>query len=104
MDDWLRDHGIPRGAREDAVLVTSELATNAIQHAVTPFQVAVSLEEDAIMLRVSDLAPGRPNEMRPGRPSLRPHGRGLTIVQAVAVEWGVDVLDPGKGVWVRPPL
>ena len=84
-------------------LMLSELATNAVQHADTEFEVEISVTPDAggrsVRVRVSDEAPGFPTPQEPGTDA--PHGRGLRIVESLADAWGVEVRRdrPGKTVW-----
>ena len=86
----------------------SELATNAVQHAHSGFEVALSLENDAVRIIVSDASEVRPipREPEPGATS----GYGLHIVKAFASDWGCSLGDRRKEVWVQlaripePPL
>ncbi len=84
-------------------LMLSELATNAVQHADTEFEVEISVTPDAggrsVRVRVSDEAPGFPTPQEPGMDA--PHGRGLRIVESLADAWGIEVRRdrPGKTVW-----
>lgn len=79
-------------------LVASELATNALTHARTAFTVALSATPEAVLLSVSD-----GNESVPVRGSHRvtdSGGRGLQIVEALSVDWGVSTENGGsKTVW-----
>lgn len=94
------------GSDEDVALVAlmlSELATNAVQHAATEFEVAMTVTPDGagrlVIVSVRDEAPGFPSPQEP--PAEAPHGRGLRIVDALADAWGVEVQGdrPGKTVW-----
>lgn len=78
-------------------LLTSELVTNAVVHARSGVRLTVSLGAAAVRVEVADDAPGRPVVRRAGPESL--HGRGLTLVDAVADRWGVDHAPPGKSIW-----
>ena len=31
------------------------------------------------------------------------HGRGMLIIEAVALDWGVDVTEHGKRIWLDLP-
>jgi PAS domain S-box-containing protein len=99
--------GLTRGEDADAlVLMLSELATNAVQHAATEFEVVVDVAPDRSRIRVevSDGAPGFPTP--PEQLPDAPHGRGLHIVRALSEAWGVEMRRdrPGKTVWFSLPL
>ena len=81
----------------------SELATNAVQHARTEFEVGIWVTPDgegrSVLVRVTDQAPGFPVPQDP--PADAPHGRGLRIIESLAAGWGVEMEHdrPGKTVW-----
>ena len=87
---------------DTAVLLTSELATNAMLHARTDFEVAVARLEDVLRIAVTD------GNTRLPQPSMAPadatSGRGLALVDAMASAWGADRHGRGKTVWfeLRP--
>lgn len=94
--------GIFDGAIGDAVLVVSELLSNAIRHARPlpgeSVQVAWALDEDAVEVAVSD--GGAPTRPAPAQPSLSAlGGRGLGIVDYLSRRWGVRSDDSGMTVW-----
>lgn len=94
--------GIFAGAVGDAVLVVSELLSNAIRHARplpgSSVQVAWALDDDAVEVAVSDGgAPTRPAPAQPTVSSLG--GRGLGVVENLARSWGVRSDDGGLTVW-----
>jgi len=80
-----------------AVLLASELATNVVDHARTPFTVEVTVEEAAARFEVSDGSSVAPavRDLLDGDE----RGRGLRILDALATEWGVSSSDSGKAVW-----
>ncbi|MFD4572326.1 ATP-binding protein [Streptomyces sp. NPDC058417] len=95
-------HGADDRAAGDAVLVVSELATNAVRHGPPQereFEVAVTaLGDGACLIEVSD---GGRDTPRP-RPvtDADEHGRGLHLVQHLATTWGVRHRGHhGKTVW-----
>lgn len=91
----------PRGIVEDALILTSELVTNAVRHGAGRVLLFLALDAALVEVDVHDGGPGRPplEATRPGDEV--PGGRGLFIVEAIATDWGV-VPDPdgeGKTVW-----
>jgi PAS domain S-box-containing protein len=100
---------LPDGSGESAdalVLMLSELATNAVQHAVTEFEVSVRVSPDCggVRVEVSDGAAGYPTPQEP--PPYAAHGRGLHIVRSLADAWGIEMCRnrPGKTVWFSVAL
>jgi anti-sigma regulatory factor (Ser/Thr protein kinase) len=83
----------------DAVLITSELATNAVIHAASPFRVRLRRAHTVIRIAIEDVGPSRPQE-RVSTPSDF-GGRGVAIVRTLASQWGCDVLSDGKIVWAE---
>jgi anti-sigma regulatory factor (Ser/Thr protein kinase) len=89
-------------AVEDAVLLTSELATNAVIHARTPFEVICRAVGGSVQVEVVDgdatrvlPAPGK------GDDTDRISGRGLLMPIMLAAEWGVSYAAATKTVWFR---
>lgn len=83
---------------EDALVVVSELVTNAVVHARTPLKVSVGQLRGAAFLAVRD---GSPRVLFAQRlPISATHGRGLHVVEACSTDWGViSEPDGGKSVW-----
>jgi anti-sigma regulatory factor (Ser/Thr protein kinase) len=88
--------------REMVALLTSELVTNAIRHAGTPFQVDVDRRDDAIQVGVSDASKTRPQVV--DAPAEAVSGRGLQFVARYASDWGVQTHRGGKRVWFELPV
>ena len=85
---------------DDARLVASELATNAVRHAGTAFTLSVDGRDGSITLRVRDGSRSLPSFGSPG--ILSTSGRGLMLVSALSVAWGVSLEGGGgKSVWAR---
>jgi anti-sigma regulatory factor (Ser/Thr protein kinase) len=89
-------------ATDDAVLLTSELATNAVIHARTPFEVICRSAGGTVQVEVVDgdgsqVLPAPPNGDDPDRAS----GRGLLMPVMLAAEWGVSYAAASKTVWFR---
>jgi anti-sigma regulatory factor (Ser/Thr protein kinase) len=86
---------------QDAViLMVSELATNALVHAASGFQLTIDRTKTRLRVSVADLGAGVPSLQSP--PSRQPHGRGLRIVEELSDEWGTsEAPKKGKTVWFR---
>jgi anti-sigma regulatory factor (Ser/Thr protein kinase) len=94
----LVDHGLVEMV-DAARLVVSELSTNAIQHARTPFSVQLERQDGSVLLSVADGTGHLPESGPAGGVTLATRGRGLQIVQAFSSDWGVNLTDDGKIVW-----
>ena len=83
---------------DDAALVVTELAANAIVHAQSGFTVVLSPRGNLLRIAVRDRCP-LPAE---GQAALMPIPlHGLGAVDALAIRWGVESLgNAGKTVWV----
>lgn len=95
------------GLVDDAVLLTSELVTNAVVHAGTAVQVTCRLADGAVEVVVSDGHPGRLVPEAPEAepvPGERTGGRGLLLPAALASAWGVAYGRASKAVWFRLTL
>jgi anti-sigma regulatory factor (Ser/Thr protein kinase) len=93
----LRDS--PTDVIETVTLMVSELATNCVRHARTPYRILVSVQSSQIRVEVTDRSTARATARSPG-PS-ETHGRGLQIVRTLADHWGVIEKPalPGKTAW-----
>jgi anti-sigma regulatory factor (Ser/Thr protein kinase) len=93
-----------RDLTDDVVLVVGELLGNAISHGAPPIRLSLWATAVDLCVRVTDHGTGRPRRLDLGLESV--HGRGLTIVAALAGDFGVIPLadGPGKTVWARWPL
>ena len=82
----------------DAALLVSELATNAVLHARSEFEVTIYRHHDRVRVEVYDH-----NTRLPAFavvPADAYSGRGLMLVQALAWAWGVETHpDDGKTIW-----
>jgi anti-sigma regulatory factor (Ser/Thr protein kinase) len=84
---------------DDAELLISELATNAVLHARSAFTVEVSRSGERLRICVADSSALAPR-VRAYR-SDSTTGRGLQLVQTLSAAWGVQPRRPGKTVWVE---
>lgn len=94
---------LPDDLIDDALLLVTELVSNAVRHGHSGIVLRVRAAPPGIGVAVADAGtslPPRPGEIGlPGADAVT--GRGLAIVDAVASEWGVTAHDPapGKTVW-----
>ncbi|WP_349256486.1 putative ATP-grasp-modified RiPP [Streptomyces luomodiensis] len=94
---------------DDARLIASELATNAIVHTVRSipdpeqrgcFRVKVERPGDHL-LRISTFDRSRAVPRVVHASETAESGRGMAVVEAVASRWGIDPKPWGKGVWAE---
>ncbi|MYT74254.1 MULTISPECIES: SpoIIE family protein phosphatase [unclassified Streptomyces] len=93
---------------DDAVVLTSELVTNAVVHAGTSADVLCLRSDDHVRIEVSDRYPEREiplqsSAINMGSPD-REGGRGLQLCAALAGRWGVDYSATHKQVWFQLDL
>ena len=89
------------GLVDDAVLLTSELVTNAVVHARTPSVMSLRLAGGVLAVTVRDGDPRPMYRPEPGATGAHDgdHGRGLLILDAMADAWGTLPTADGKVVW-----
>ncbi len=83
----------------EAEMITSELATNAVLHAHSPFRVSITRNADTLRVAVRD-ASFDPPEPR-GTDAGTVGGRGMLLVAALSRSWGSDPEPDGKTVWAE---
>ena len=91
----------PQELVDVAELLTSELATNAIIHAASGFELEIDVDRK-IRVEVRDDGGGRPAVLQAGPQD--GSGRGLGLVEALSSAWGVIPSSPGKTVWYELPI
>ena len=82
-----------------AVLLASELATNAVRYARTPLTVWLGHRSDRLVLSVEDASATVATQRQPD--VWEESGRGLQLVDALADRWGERELAGGKLVWAE---
>lgn len=88
------------GLSDTAMLLVSELVSNAVLHAGTPIQVVIRIDKGGMRLEVHDGSAQLP--VRKNYSNLSGTGRGLRMVERMATAWGVEPEpDGGKVVWCR---
>jgi len=116
---------------DTVALLTSELVTNGVLHARTPLEIGLTSDERGLLVEVHDSDPRPPTPrghrinlladidevlLRPDALTVQDErqallavgpagaigaGRGLLLVEALADEWGVELVEDGKAVWFR---
>ncbi|MEU1851082.1 SpoIIE family protein phosphatase [Streptomyces sp. NPDC019990] len=93
---------------DDAVVLTSELVTNAVVHAGTSADLLCLRSDDGVRIEVADRYPEREiplqgTAVNMGSPD-REGGRGLQLCAALAGRWGVEYTPTHKTVWFQLDL
>lgn len=83
--------------RDEALLVVSELVTNAVMHGRGPIELRLTRRAGGLRIAVSDADPSPVSAVDRGIED--PTGRGLRIVAAIAGRWGHQTGPDGKTVW-----
>ncbi|MFI2510387.1 SpoIIE family protein phosphatase [Streptomyces sp. NPDC018972] len=95
----LRSWGVTADV-DAALLVVSELVTNALVHTEGPVRLDISLVNDRLRLAVADSSPRTP--VKPTSISWEATGgRGILLVEAVSAAWGTLPVSGGKQVWAE---
>lgn len=92
----------------EALLLTTELSTNAVVHANTELDIEVRADATGLTVTVTDFAPGPVEQLAVGPRNetvdigeVAERGRGLLLVDHFASRWGTVHEGAGKGVWFR---
>jgi len=92
------EFGFARPTLDCAVLLTSELVTNAIVHTGGPVKLRVTVSDRSVDVEVhdgGDQTLAQPRLSEPGATS----GRGLFMVAELADTWGIIPTHAGKTIW-----
>ena len=92
LDRWSCGHLV-----DDAVLLVSELVTNAVVHGRSDVALRLWRTGSGVRVEIADRHPGAVLPRRPDPEALG--GRGLYLVETLAQDWGVRPAKPGKAVW-----
>jgi anti-sigma regulatory factor (Ser/Thr protein kinase) len=84
---------------DDASLVASELATNAVRHADSAFRFVISRRDAVVRVAVHDVSPALP--VRRDCDLENFGGRGVAMVERLSVRWGTEQRAGGKVVWAE---
>ena len=84
-------------AVETAVLLVTELVSNAVEHGGGSAVVEADLDDTRLRVSVADTDPRLPTAALAAIDAER--GRGLLLVEALSSRWGATPQDGGKTVW-----
>jgi anti-sigma regulatory factor (Ser/Thr protein kinase) len=98
----LGEMAVPEPPLEDAVLLTSELVSNALLHAGTEIELRLDSNGHRLRIEVYD-HDSRPPVTAPVEVDAT-SGRGLFLVENLANDWGIDSRTDGKAVWFELQL
>jgi len=90
---------LPRDTCDMAVLLTSEVVTNALLHGRSQVRLAVSIDQTGLTVEAGDDNSQHPQNTTTDLGALG--GRGLSILASLATCWGVHDEPFGKIVWFR---
>ncbi|MFJ9731978.1 PAS domain S-box protein [Streptomyces sp. NPDC101171] len=82
---------------DDALLLLSEILTNAVQHAEGPIGVRACRTDTSLTVEIGDRSLHLPQPRSATEDD--ESGRGLLLVRALAGDWGVRPTDDGKTTW-----
>ena len=104
--ELLEEWAVTPDVREDALLITSELVTNALTHTMSEWIVCrLHLTGQRLRIEVEDQNSGHalPARRRPGPDDQ--NGRGLMLVGMLSSDWGVNDTPQrsGRVVWAELP-
>lgn len=89
-----RAAALPPDARRSALLLVSELVSNAVLHGKGRILLSIAMSGARCRIEVSDEGGGRPQQRADPGPE---GGWGLRLVAALAASWGVD--DGRTAIW-----
>jgi anti-sigma regulatory factor (Ser/Thr protein kinase) len=95
--DVLADDGVEASVIEVAVLLVSELVTNAVVHARGPICLTVHTDAHWVRIEVEDSGHRRPVLRAATLDAV--DGRGLLVVDKLATDWGTEQRATHKVVW-----
>ena len=81
-------------SQSELTLALSELASNAVRHARTPFEVVVEVNGQ-VRIEVEDGSADAPVLKAPSNEG----GRGLPVVDQLCHRWGIHIVREKKCVW-----
>lgn len=97
VDQHCRRHQITGETRNTALLLTSEIVTNAYLHGRSTARLTLTLTQQRLLVEVADDNSRPPQIVEQHLDAL--DGRGLTLVDTLATNWGTRGHHTGKVVW-----
>jgi anti-sigma regulatory factor (Ser/Thr protein kinase) len=97
VEAFLRGADVSEDVMQTAALLASELVTNAVLHAHSPFTLTAELGAQRLRVEVEDASTQLPEVLRPTPSSAA--GRGMFMVEALSSRWGAEPMPGGKRVW-----
>ena len=91
---------LPEDVRLDVLLVCTELASNAYEHAAGPRAMRVHRHDDYVRVEVDDHTPAELPHLGESRLG-KSRGRGLMLIAAISRCWGTREIVGGKTVWAE---
>ena len=96
LDEWDCAH-----LCDIVLLLTSELVTNAVVHAASDVDLSLRLSRGILQIAVADRSPLAPIVREPSDEAT--NGRGMLLLDAMALRWSVVPTEAGKIVWFEVP-
>ena len=96
----LHDEGYDGECVDDAVLIASEMAANAVRHGTPPVLLRLDHHDDRVRITVSNHGDSPDPRILTADPGA-PHGRGLAMVEALAIEVGWSRDGDRLDVWAE---
>jgi anti-sigma regulatory factor (Ser/Thr protein kinase) len=93
---------VPSATTADAVLLVSELVTNALLHARSAPTVEVTRDDHRFRIAVCDDSPVAPRRRQYATDAAT--GRGIALVEELSTDWGSERVGDGKRVWFELPI
>jgi len=91
--------GLAEDLVSDVELVVAELVTNATLHGEPPVVMSIAASPEGVRVEVEDAGRALPMEVVQSSDAMT--GRGLSLVAALALSWGVESGRSGKVVWAE---
>ncbi|HEY5984860.1 MAG TPA: ATP-binding protein [Streptosporangiaceae bacterium] len=97
----------PSPVLDEAILLVSELTTNALEHTATGaaglFHVTIHLGDSSVVIAVTDNGSSDVPAPASAVQTLAEAGRGLELVELIADRWGHCGDENGRTVWFELP-